>query len=215
MSPITAVTSALSLALVSLFALVGPADGGRDAAPSLQIIGADAEVTALIEDAHARFVAAGLDLPDLEVHVHADRAGCGGAHGVFDADGSGGRIDVCEPGERLILHELAHAWSAVGLDDGERLAFVERVGLPSWNDHRDSHERRATEVAADAVAFGLMSDPLDADRARLALTSIEHYVFLVGDEPPRIDRSVAEIAALPVPTIAPDVVEMYSAGARG
>ena len=105
---------------------------------------------------------------------------------MFDPDGSTGRIDLCDDSMWLLLHELAHAWAHIGLSDDERDAFVALVEMPSWNDKDDPYRQRATEIAANVIAFGLAEGELDGGYARTAKDQIERYVALTGQAPPRL-----------------------------
>ena len=58
-----------------------------------------------------------------------------------------------------MLHELAHAWANVNLDEEDRGAFMDLRGLDSWNDHADSWERRGTEHVAETLAWALNDEP--------------------------------------------------------
>lgn len=175
------------------------------------VIGGTTADRAAIAAAVGVFEKVGLELPYLELYIHGSRSGCASAQGLFNADGSGRRIDLCAMNERLILHELAHAWAHHSLTAADRDAFVELTGLPTWNDHDFGHAIRATEVAADAISFGLSSSSLSDEDARRSLTDIEYFVFLTGEEPPRLDSPVEAIAAMPDPTVDADLVSMYSA----
>lgn len=183
-----------------------------DERPLIVVAGGDRATDAAIHAAVASFHGVGLALPELDIHVHPSREGCGGVRGLFNADGSRHRIDLCGSNERLILHELAHAWASHSLNDAQEVAFVERTGLPTWNDHSHPHGLRATEAAADAIAFGLASGSLDDDTARRSLTELEHFVFLTGEDPPRISTTVAEIAQMELTPVDPTLVAMYSRG---
>lgn len=182
---------------------------------SLRVVGGSPEQHILIAEAAGRFAAVGLHLEAVTVVVHPSREGCQGAAGLYWPSSAGDRIDLCGEGERLVLHELAHAWAHHALDDHDRHDFVSRTGLPTWKSLEHPHGRRATEVAADAIAFGLLSRPLDADDARRALTDLEHFVTLTGFEPPRLQQPLTEIAAMPVPTVDPVQVSIYASRTGG
>src|SRR5438093_8797476 len=67
----------------------------------------------LVRWAVGRYEAAGLRLPPIVVSFHPDTASCGGRFGAY----GGGRVDMCMGSlvnlmtERLLLHEMGHAWS--------------------------------------------------------------------------------------------------------
>lgn len=135
----------------------------------------------------ARYRAAHLAVPAVDVYFHPDPSGCRGNLGYT----AGGRIDLCvrlemEPGpERIVLHELAHAWGAAHLGQETRTAFAAARGLAAWNDLGQPWKDRATEQAAEIVAWGLgdgtMSPMISGDRDpdRLA----DDFRLLTGADP--------------------------------
>jgi hypothetical protein len=113
--------------------------------------------TELVEWAVARYEAAGLELPTVDLRFHDSDAGCHGNVGWTD----GFDVELCtrlamEAGpQRIVLHELAHAWCNANLDDAGREAFDRFRGSPSWNGSTSSWKARGTEQAAEIVAWGL------------------------------------------------------------
>ena len=176
----------------------------------LRIVGGSPAQQIEIREVASRFESAGLTLEPLTVFVHEDTEACEGAAGLFWPNPEGDRIELCRDGAHLVAHEMAHAWAYHALDDHDRAAFVSRTEMPTWKSLDHPHGLRATEVAADAIAFGLVPEPLAGDSARRALSDLEHFVFLTGFEPPRLVQSLADIAAMPMPTIDPAVSAMYS-----
>ena len=79
-----------------------------------------------------RFQAAGLELPEVEIHIHLTSEGCGGRAGSFNP--TLGRVDVCEAEPTVVLHELGHVWAKAHLTDGKRQAYVAAGGFESWSD---------------------------------------------------------------------------------
>ncbi len=104
-----------------------------------------------------RYRAAGLDLPTVEVSFHATTAGCRGNVGYQVDD----RIDLCvrlamEAGpERIVLHELAHAWCDEHLTDAARARFMASRGLTDWNGFATDWKDRGYEQAAEIMAWGM------------------------------------------------------------
>ena len=104
-----------------------------------------------------RYRAAGLHLPSLDVYFHQNQDGCRGNVG-YQVDG---RIDLCvrlalEAGpQRIVLHELAHAWGDENLSDAARARFMASRRLPSWNSSTADWRARGNEQAAEIVAWGL------------------------------------------------------------
>lgn len=148
----------------------------------------------LIEWAVNRYRSAGLDVPAVDVHFHTDPAGCRGYLGYT----RGERIDYCvrlamEPGpQRIVLHELAHAWAETHLTDEARSAFIEMRGAPTWNDLGFAWKDRGTEQAAEIIAWGLgdgtMSPMVHGDLDPSSLAGA--FRMLTGAEPLRDALSV-------------------------
>lgn len=147
-------------------------------------VAADLQAWAL--DRNAR---AGLDLPEVEIHIHDDLAFCEGNFGLHLAGAGASRIDICTDPQVdprwIILHELGHAWASFNLSDGHRVGLVAVRGLDSWNDQDALWNERGTEHAAEILAWGLaetFSLPgriADHDLARVT----EAFRFLTGTEP--------------------------------
>lgn len=134
-----------------------------------------------------RFEHAGLELPAVEVYLHTTNEGCGGHRGIFSPGTL--RIDVCvdEPG--VVLHELAHAWAHVSLEQQTKDAYVLFRDLESWNDPDTPWMERGSEDAADTVAWALQEPPLtgfshDGPIAR----NHQAYLLLTGSVVPRPNR---------------------------
>lgn len=111
----------------------------------------------MLDWALKRYRAAGLQVPAIDVYFHGDSSGCGGNLGYT----RNGRVDLCvrlamehQP-LRIVLHELAHAWAEVGLDDETRARFMRLRNLPGWNVTSDDWKVRGTEQAAEIVAWAL------------------------------------------------------------
>ena len=168
-------------AIASLPDAVASARGGDPVPGTPQVVVVDSPpaATELAEWAVGRFEAAGLELPPTEVHFHDDTDGCRGFLGYAQ----GGRVDLCvrlemEAGpQRLVLHELAHAWEGVTLDDACRDRFLGLRGLDAWAGDDAEWKRRGIEQLAEIMAWGLadgaMAPMIDGDRDPQAL--IEAY----------------------------------------
>lgn len=151
--------------------------------PEISFIAGSTAQRQTVVDAVGSFVGQGLALPDLEVRFHATSDGCGGHRGLFHHNDGEPAIDLCFEGEFLVLHELGHAWEHFNLDDQARSEFQRAVDAPTWNSPQTPHRRRAIEVAADALAHGLLSAPLTPtqDRDR----EFARYESLTGSPTPR------------------------------
>jgi hypothetical protein len=109
-----------------------------------------------------RYEQAGLHLPDIEVIFHPSEESmedCAFHPARWTSHDAGHRIDICtdapESRRRLLLHELAHAWSHEHLTKSQRLAFLDLRGLKSWNGPGADWYHRGSEHAAELVKWGL------------------------------------------------------------
>ena len=57
--------------------------------------------------------------------------------------------------ERLLLHELAHAWTQQHTTAEQREAFMALHGVQRWNDGTDRWHQRGTEIAAETFVWAL------------------------------------------------------------
>ena len=136
-----------------------------------------------------RYARAGLDLPEVEIHVHEGLAVCGGSFGLHTPGNAGSRIDICTDPQVdphwIILHELGHAWAATNLSDSQREDVVEMRGLEAWNDPGARWNQRGTEHAAEILAWGVAeTSRLPGRIADHDLGSVtEAFQVLTGTEP--------------------------------
>ena len=169
----------------------------------------------VVEWAVARYVEAGLELPDLEISFPVT---CGGKAGRYLVGQN--TIELCRPQRKLVLHELAHAW-----DDNsslDRLAFLQERGLDHWYEQpgQRSNESGGEQLAL-VVTWGLMDvdithpvaewagQPIDEGRRQLpgladgtprVLTEL--FVQLTGTSPLTPAASVSDsghVSAAQVP----------------
>jgi hypothetical protein len=134
----------------------------EDVAPVVAIHGGSPQHRQTVLDAIDRFAESGLTVPDLEIHIHDDKMACQGKRGLFHRSGDVGVIDLCHPGEFLALHELGHAWERFNLDDDARLAFMQLTGTSTWRSTDVVWRKRGAERAANVIANGLLSVPLES-----------------------------------------------------
>ena len=144
--------------------------------PQVVVVDAPPVAMELAVWAVGRFEAAGLELPPTEVHFHDGIEGCRGFLGYAQ----GGRVDLCvrlemEAGpQRLVLHELAHAWESATLDEVCRERFLQLRGLDAWAGDDVEWKQRGIEQLAEIVAWGLadgaMAPMIDGDRDPQALS---------------------------------------------
>ncbi len=133
-----------------------------------------------------RYDQAGLELPQADVFFHDGRDGCDGYLGTTVVS----RIDLCvrlamEPGpQRIVLHELAHAWVIANLDATRQASFLDLRGLTSWAGRAVPWKEQGREQAAEIVAWGLGDGtmlPMIDDTGPEALT--EAFRSLTGVDP--------------------------------
>jgi hypothetical protein len=139
-----------------------------------------------------RFVSSSMALPALHFRFHDELTGCDGHRGLYHRDGDVAVIDFCSDREILLFHEVGHAWEQFTLDDADRDAFLKAAGAESWQAREIEHNRRGAEIAADTIAYALLSRPDAAVQTR----PIELFETLVGMESPRVvEREAAEAEA--------------------
>jgi hypothetical protein len=114
-----------------------------------------------------RFDRAGLELPEVSLSFHDDRAACEGHVGYY-RPGDPATIDICGfnwdrflvTPKKTILHELAHAWAQQTLASETRSRFLDLRGLDIWQDKSVPWEEQGAEHAAEILAWGLMDESL-------------------------------------------------------
>jgi hypothetical protein len=122
---------------------------------------------ALMEWGLSRFEAAGLELPALDIAFHDDKQPCHGFFGLYRG-ASPPEVDICgfnwdrflPMPKKVVLHELAHAWSAEHLTEADRSAFLQMRGLMSWGDDQLPWAEQGSEQAAEIIAWALMDGPV-------------------------------------------------------
>jgi hypothetical protein len=128
-----------------------------------------------------RFVAAGLQLPDLDVTFPVF---CDGKGGVYHVGQSS--IDFCRVNRKNVLHEFAHAWDDTS-GAVDRSGFMTLRGVSVWFGGLDvPFEDQGSEHLAIIIAWGLM-DPGTGSAHGLPNNSdpelTEAFEFLTGIEP--------------------------------
>lgn len=104
-----------------------------------------------------RYESHGLTLPEVTFVFHDSLAPCHLHKGVYHH--STRTLEMCSLDKATMLHELAHAWANVNLDEEDRDAFIDLRDLDSWSDHADPWERRGTEHVAETLAWALNDEP--------------------------------------------------------
>lgn len=152
--------------------------------PQITARGASPDQLARLELALARFAAAGLDLPALEVEFvdHPDR--CGEYLGRFDSSQRPWTIVMCFPAGFLYEHELAHAWERAHLTDEVRQAFMDLLGFTNWADPEAGWDERGMEGAAFVIQQGLGGLPLPPHPREETVGRLSAFELLTGRPSP-------------------------------
>ena len=177
-------TAILSIVVagIAVAAIVFPAltASGATAAPVTETVERVAEPTpsveeqAIIDWALGLYAEAGLELPAVEIGFYDTKDACEGSKGTYRPQADGiARVRVCDWHERAMLrdawrrktlvHELAHAWAHLNLEDAVEIEFTEARGLDTWNDRSVAWEQRGTEHAAEVITWGLMDQRMSVD----------------------------------------------------
>lgn len=160
------------------------------------------DLEAFAELGLARFAEAGLPTPRVaSITFIRARTACYEVGGTARWSERGADITLCRTTDdicldetcrtwaprhrQLLLHELAHPWLDEHADETVRAEFLDLVELPRWSDPSDRWDERGVEWAADAIAYGLMDDPVEI-APELATTCDERlagFRVLTGAEP--------------------------------
>jgi len=133
-----------------------------------------------------RYAEAGLELPPLTVIVHPSRDDCDGNRGQYHIVGNVDVVDLCDTSVPVILHELAHAWTAHHASEEARAAFLGYVGLDAWSGSDVPYDERGTERAAQTMSLCLAERPLTPIDASRYASYLEGYEILTGLTSPRV-----------------------------
>ena len=114
----------------------------------------------------ALFTEAGLELPAVTIRRHADTTACDSHPGSHRTVAAGSQIDICTADtgayeQRLMLHELAHAWAAHYLTPERKEAFRNLRHWQYWQDYERAEWRyNGTEQAAEIIVWALSDHPV-------------------------------------------------------
>lgn len=195
----------VAAALIVLSTLGGPETADADDTPATDesavhsgVVGPADDLTRL-DWAHARYRAAGLAVPEVDIEFHDADQPCEGNLGTLRRQADGSRIvricaDHDDPEVRdswrrkTVVHELAHVWEVRNVSDEVRVEFMELRGLDNWNDRDARWHSRAIEHAAEVITWGI-GDP--AWRFDVLPTSscdemAAAYELLIGRTAPRV-----------------------------
>ncbi len=180
------------------------------------------EQQTLVDFASDRFDSQNLELPEIKIQFHDSLETCGLHQGLYVERTKS--LHMCSVDKKIMLHEMAHAWANLNMTSERQQAFVEWLGLKTWNGHDEAWEDRATEHAAETIAWGLMDEPThvrwtegDADvkvevSYRLLSigtdveTLVDNFVLLTGRTP--VFRSAAEWPAEVGTSFSPEATAM-------
>jgi len=162
-------------------------DAAAGVANSPVVSGADEAAGAAIAAAVEAFEGVGMHLPELAIFVHDSHDGCNGHPGVYSKGGDMNRIDICWVHPFIIRHELAHAWEHFNVDDATRREFLELTGMAAWNPGT-AHHTRGIERAANIIARGLESRPIQSMHRNRHAEELALFELLTGLASPRISH---------------------------
>lgn len=134
-----------------------------------------------------------LPIPTVRFVHHGDDAShCRDRRGMHRLIDDGSVIDICTTqtrfaDQRMVLHELSHAWVEQFVDEERREEFRDLRGWTYWRNHEEApwHEN-GSEQAAEILLWGLIDRPTRIihihDRSCEALE--RGYRVLTGKAPP-------------------------------
>ena len=181
-----AVSLVIEVTLIVTTLVVGLGRGTDEPA----VVNASAALQGHVEAALAAFEAHGLDRPDVhEIRFDPADQRCDGRYGLFDtttrsvlfcfdADtmrlGSDETLHRSE--RRVLVHELAHAWTETHTSAEQQQAFLRLHGLEHWNDLTGFWHRRGTEIAAETFVWMLT----DTEVVPRTIASFDEDLLLEG-----------------------------------
>lgn len=139
----------------------------------------------------ALFDEAGLELPSVIIRRFHDTVGCHGNDGQYRFDHGRSEVDICTPDdtaweERVIVHELAHAWSFRYLTPARKEMFRKLRGWKYWLNYTHAEWKdNGAEQAAEIIVWALSDHPVPVMRIGHHTCAELHagYVALTGLEP--------------------------------
>lgn len=173
---LTLLTTLLTTAAAGGALIADTAEAASTPAPQVESpspLGEISELTPaqseLVTKSFGRFTQAGLVAPgDVVPSFHDSMDDCNGNLGLSTVENGVQRVRICwtheNPGvelrlqEQALVHELAHAWADLNLDDESKDAFVEHSHADSWNLATSEWGERGTERSADLITWALL-DP--------------------------------------------------------
>lgn len=183
-----AVSLVIEVALVVTALVLGLRPGTTE--PS--VVNASPALEGHVETALAAFATHGLPQPTVEeIRFDPTDPQCDGRSGLydrstrsvllcFDADSTrlGSDETLHRSERRVLLHELAHAWTETHTSVEQQEAFLRLHGLEHWNDLTGFWHRRGTEIAAETFVWVLT----DAEIMPRTIASFSEDVLRDGFE---------------------------------
>ncbi len=159
-----------TLALLTIFSVGAMSDAGL--APASSLSRAQEE---LVDFGLGRFAGQGLELPEVNIDFRPSSLDCQGHKGLYMHRTQ--TLRMCSLDKKTMLHELAHAWARHNLTMAEMESFTHYRGLATWNDPADPWKERATEHAAEIIAWALMDRPVHLRLTVYADHECQHSEF--------------------------------------
>jgi len=151
----------------------------------------------LILRALERFEAAGLDLPDLTFVVFDSTIDCDANSGYYFA--SRRTLHICQLDDKTVLHELAHAWAGHALTDAQKTSFAEFRGADGWNNADDEWKDRATEQAAETIAWALADEERTVKWVLTDGTTTRRLLTIDDSSPDRLAETYRLLTGMDLP----------------
>lgn len=188
-------------ALAKSIGSTGDASSVTLSSPSASIgeVTLEATVADVDEDAVSwaqdRFREAGLSLPEIRVSFQTETESCEGSKGGHLIEEGMSNVFICVPDQgptrdlqikRVLLHEFAHAWDHHALTDQHRSEFLAYKDFSGWS-FEVPYDERASEDAAEIIAWGLMDRPIlfnSLDETWSWEERLDGYRILTGAAPP-------------------------------
>lgn len=181
-----AVAWIIEIALV-VTALAGGIDRGASDEP---VVTGSVALQGHVTQALALFDEHDLPRPDLtEVRFDATDPRCEGRYGLYD--GTSRSVLLCFDADtmvlgsdetlhrreqRVLLHEMAHAWTETHTSTDQREQFMRVHQVESWNDPGDRWHTRGTEIAAETFVWVLT----DGENTPRSVASVDEDLLRLG-----------------------------------
>ncbi len=183
--------NAVALVAITLVLLMGMLPTSAASSGRVEIVNATPALVAHVDDAFDAFTAQGLPAPTVgSITFDPDDPFCESHLGrytfstravlcCFDEQTMQTSDAELRRGEqRVLLHELAHAWTQQHTTAEQRDAFTALHGVESWNDGADQWHERGIEIAAETFVWVLW----DHDRPPRSLASKDRELLAEGFE---------------------------------